>query len=110
MNLKQNLSGNTHSMEKYKIEFANQVYISLDVIYEHKNEYDPLAAINFVGGFFDEVQKLSYLPYRGINKANNTKGLLYKNHLIIYSIQEPNRVKILDIIDPRQYTVANRYY
>jgi plasmid stabilization system protein ParE len=97
-------------MENYNIEFANQVYISLDVIYEHKKEYDPLSAIRFVSGFFDEVQKLSYLPYRGINKANNTKGLLYKNHLIIYKIQEPNQVRILDIIDPRQYTIASKYY
>lgn len=97
-------------MEKYNIELANQVYISLDIIYQHKKEYDPQSAINFVSGFFSEIEKLSYLPHRGANKAHNTKGLIYKNHYIIYKIQSPNLVRILDIIDPRQDTIASQYY
>ncbi|MDC9715421.1 MAG: hypothetical protein PSN36_06375 [Gammaproteobacteria bacterium] len=97
-------------MEKYKIELSNQIYISLDTIYEHKKEYDQHSAIDFVSGFFDEVKKLSYLPHRGTNKPNNNRALIYKKHLIIYHIQEPDKVNVLDIIDPKQDTVASKYY
>jgi hypothetical protein len=96
-------------MEKYSVELANQVYASLDLIYEYKKQYDPHSAINFVSGFFDEVDKLSYLPQRGMNRPYNNKALLYKNHLTLYHIQEPVRVKVLDIIDPSQYSVASLY-
>jgi len=96
-------------MEKYNIELANQVYLSLDAIYEHKKEYDQNSAINFVNGFFEEIKKLEYLPQRGINKAKSNKGLIYKNHLIIYNIHKSNSVRILDVIDPKQHTVAKNY-
>ena len=97
-------------MEKYNIKLVNQVYESLDNIYRHKKEYDEDSAINFVSGFFDEIEKLKYLPQRGSNKANSSKAIIYKNHLIIYNIKEHNIVIILDIIDPKQYTVAHKYY
>jgi len=73
-------------MEKYKIELANKVYLSLSSIYEHKKEYDLNSAINFVNGFFNEVQKLSYFPNRGLNKLDNKKVIIYKKHLIIYHV------------------------
>ncbi len=96
-------------MERYSIELADQVYVSLDAIYEHKKEYDQNSAIDFVSGFFDEVKKLEYLPHRGINKPSSNKALIYKKHFIIYRIQKPI-VMVLDIIDPKQHTVAGKYY
>ena len=97
-------------MEKYNIELADQVYVSLDTIYEHKNKYDENYAIGFVGGFFEEVKKLEYLPHRGFNMAGDNKAHVYKGHLIIYHIQEPELVLIIDIIDSRQDSIAKRYY
>jgi len=97
-------------MEKYNIELANQVYVSLDAIYEYKKKYDKNSAINFVNGFFEELERLKSLPHRGINKPSNNRALVYKKHLIIYHVQEPNKVLILDIIDPRQDSLASKYY
>jgi len=94
-------------MEKYNIELANQVYASLNAIYEHKKEYNQNSAINFVNGFFEELKNL---PHRGINKPSNNRALVYKKHLIIYHIQEPTKVLILDVIDPRQDSLASKYY
>ncbi len=97
-------------MKNYKIELAYQVYVSLDTIYKHKNKYDKNSAIDFVSGFFDEVKRLSYLPHRGTNKPNNNRALIYKKHFIIYHIHEPDKISVLDIIDPKQDTVASKYY
>ena len=60
--------------------------------------------------FFEEVKKLEYLPHRGFNMAGDNKAHVYKGHLIIYHIQEPELVLIIDIIDSRQDSVAKRYY
>ena len=42
--------------------------------------------------------------------AGDNKAHVYKEHLIIYHIQEPELVLIIDIIDSRQDSVAKRYY
>ncbi len=97
-------------MKQYRLDVANQVYVSLAFIYEHKKEYDPLAANKFADGCLDDIKTLSYFPHRGFNLSDKYKAKIYKEHLIVYQIQEPNKVNVLDIIDPRQHTVASKYY
>lgn len=38
------------------------------------------------------------------------KAIIYKKHLLLYQIQEPSTVNIVDIIDPRQYRRAKKCY
>jgi plasmid stabilization system protein ParE len=99
-------------MQIYEVHITSQAHISLRDIVKHKIEYseDIISAKNFADGFYDATNTLITLPHRGHNMPKNNRAIIYKNHLIIYHITEPNKVEILDIIDPRQYTVANRYY
>lgn len=63
----------------------------------------------FFNGFYNDAKTLSIFPQRGLNLTNNLKAKIYKNHLIIYQILEVE-VNIIDIVDPRQHSVAKKYY
>jgi len=99
-------------MKKYNVEITNQAHESLDAIIEHKINYsdDLVSAYNFRSGFYEQGDTLSSFPHRGFNMPRGNKAQVYSNHLIIYQIIEPNEVRILDLIDPRQHTVAIKYY
>ena len=99
-------------MKKYNVEVTNQAHESLESIIQHKIHHsgDLTSAYNFHSGFYEEVNNLSTLPQRGFNMAGDNKAHVYKGHLIIYHIQEPELVLIIDIIDSRQDSIARRYY
>lgn len=98
-------------MKKYKIHIAEQAHDSLQIIVEHKlANTDKLTAKKFIDGFYKDIESLAILPYRGFNLDGKCKAKIYSNHLIVYQVLEPDEVRIIDIIDPRQYSVANRYY
>lgn len=99
-------------MRKYSVEITNQAHESLDAIIEHKISHSKnlISAYNFRAGFYEQVDTLSTFPQRGFNIARNNKAKVYKGHLIIYHIQEPVKVSVLDIIDPKQDTIASKYY
>ena len=99
-------------MKKYNVEITNQAHESLDTIIEHKISHsdDLVSAYNFRSGFYEHAKALSIFPHRGFNMPRGNKAQVYKSHLIIYRIQEPLKVSVLDIIDPRQDTVASKYY
>ncbi len=99
-------------MQKYSVHITNQAHESLRDIVSHKIEYieDIPSAERFADGFYEQAQALSILPHRGFNMPRGNKAQVYRNHLIIYNIQEPIRVTVLDIIDPKQDTVASKYY
>jgi len=99
-------------MKKYSVEITNRAHGSLDAIIGHKISYsdDLISAYNFRSGFYEQVGALSIFPHRGFNMPRGNKAQVYKNHLIIYHIQEPVKVSVLDIIDPKQDTIASKYY
>ena len=97
-------------MKQYKLNVANQVYDSLGAIYENKRKYDVPSAKRFAEGCLRELEKLSTLPHRGANLSGEYKSRSYQHHLIIYQIIEPDEVRVLDIVDPKQHTVASKYY
>lgn len=99
-------------MQIYEVHITSWAHLSLRNFIKHKIEYseDFVSAERFADGFYNATNTLSTLPHCGHNMPKNNKAIIYKNHLIIYMIQEPNIVHVLDIIDPRQYTVANKYY
>jgi len=96
-------------MDKYNIKLANQVYISLWQIVENKKLYDYSSAVDFAEQFFLDIEKLAIFPNRGFNLIDNFKARIYKNHLIIYEVLK-NEVRVIDIVDPRQYTNTLKYY
>lgn len=97
-------------MKTYKVKVANQVYDSLAVLFENKREFDEPSAKRFAEGCLKELSKLTTLPHRGSNLSRDYKSRSYQHHLIIYQIIEPDEVRVLDIVDPRQYTIASKYY
>jgi hypothetical protein len=99
-------------MQKYSLYIVNQAHQSLRNIVSYKIEYshDIASAERFVAGFYEWVNTLSTLPHRGFNVLAGNKTQIYQNHLIIYPIQEPDKVSVLDIIDPKQATIASKYY
>ncbi len=97
-------------MKRYIVDITKQADYSLELIAIHKLEYSNISFVErFVDGFYKDVEKLSTLPHRGFDIQDKWKGKLYDNHIIIYKIQEPNNVIILDIIDPRQDRKARKY-
>ena len=98
-------------MKKYSVHISEQAHESLRQIVKHKIEYtDELTAKRFSDGFYSDTESLASLPYRGFNLSEQYKAKIYNNHLIVYQILEPDEVRILDLIDPRQHTKAKKYY
>ena len=98
-------------MKQYSVHIAEQAHESLRQIVRHKIEYgDEQTAKRFADGFYSDTESLTTLPSRGFNLTKQYKAKIYKNHLIVYQIIEPNEVRILDLIDPRQHTKAKKYY
>lgn len=98
-------------MKKYNIDIAEQAHESLRIIVKHKIEYaGKPSAKKFADGFYDDIKTLSILPHRGFKLSNNYKAKIYNDHLIVYKIIEPKSVRVIDIIDPGQHSVASKYY
>ncbi len=99
-------------MKKYRISIANQAHESIRNIVRHKIEYsgDISWAISFSDGFYDELEQLEVLPYRGTALSLWCRVRTYRDHLIVYTIVEPDTVEVIDLVDPRQHTVAWKYY
>ncbi len=97
-------------MKQYKTRVLDQAQESLELIVIHKVEYDQNSARDFAIGFYEELEKLSYFPYRCVSLVQDCRAKIYSKHLIVYRIIEPDLVEIIDIVDPKQHTVASKYY
>ncbi len=96
-------------MQKFSINISEQAHNSLKEITKNKILYDASSTLVFFNGFYDDTKTLGVFPHRGLNLINNLKAKIYKNHLIIYQILE-TEVNIIDIVDPRQHSVAKKYF
>jgi len=98
-------------MQIYKITITKTAIDSLLTIGKHKQKYsnNSFYTEKFIDGFFTVVEKLNILPNRGTNLINDYQAIVYSEQIIIYKVIEPATVLIIDIIDPRQQTLANKY-
>jgi len=96
-------------VQKFEVYISEQAHDNLREITVNKIAYDAPSALKFFEGFYEDVKTLGYFPQRGFNLINNLKAKIYKNHLIIYQISD-DKVNIIDIIDPKQHSLASKYY
>ena len=96
-------------MQKFEINISGQAHNNLREITKNKILYDALSALRFFNGFYDDIKTLGVFPHRGFNLINDLKAKIYKNHLIIYQILN-TEVNIIDIVDPKQHSIAKKYY
>ncbi len=96
-------------MKKYHLKISHTFEENLKRIVSFKSKYDLNSANNFKNWVINILEDLEFLPNRGFNLANNTKSIIYKNHLIIYKV-ESDVVNIIDLVDPREFTYFQKYF
>ena len=96
-------------MQKFEINISEQAHNNLREITKNKILYDAPSALKFFNGFYNDIETLGVFPHRGFNLINDLKAKIYKNHLIIYQILN-TEVNIIDIVDPKQHSIAKKYY
>ena len=98
-------------MKKYKIIRSIQLLSSLENLVINKTQFSPKYAEKFKEKVIDGISSLNVFPYIGKPIGYDRRAKVIDGHLLIYSIDEKSlTVKVLTIVDPRQYLIAKKYY
>ena len=89
----------------YKVEIDDIAKVDISVIHDYiyYNLYNPIVAKSYMDNIMNKIKSLKRYPYRGaIYFDEFQRFIIYKNFLILYKIQEKEKViKIQRIISKR---------
>ncbi len=95
-------------MPEYEVYISDRAHESVRTIVRHKVNHGSEKAKSFADGFYELVRSLHTLPYSGFPVADNLHGQLYDGHKIVYEVAN-DTVSVLDIIDLKQHSKAQKY-
>lgn len=98
-------------MRKYEVIRTNQIYIGLKNILLYKAQYSVKNAIAFRNKTLQEIDGLETFPNVWKLLKDNFRAKIIDGCLLVFQVdEEMKKVFVLDIVDPKQGTIAGKYY